>query len=806
MNNEFPPKSLAEPTYQDRRREKPRRQPLAPEVLARRGEIARVLGIKVEGLNKLLNRLTNEQRKAIFFKVTHDGPINLSGTGLKPLVDRSENVTLVVPKEDTLDKFTEKIEQFASQEPSGPGYLPSQDFARIEDIEKGDPKDRLSDELLADYETIIKLNQPTFICEIELLSLATGPRQQEQELAEILTELNSAFASGVHGTLFEHEQSAGICRAVIRCSGPMFKRLVEEDRWQRRISWFEPKPKFETFHSTWHSFNFDKLAEISPPPTDAATVCIIDSGVSPGNPFLQPVTKVDLVKSFLMQDPDAPYDENGHGSGVASLAAYNLLNLAEGAENSATAWIASARILDASNQIEEDRLFSSVLEDVVKHFAPLGVRIFNLSVADLAKKWNQDTKRTQARTSWTARTIDRLSREYDVVFVTASGNILPNAVLDALKSNNAYPAYLCDPESRILDPGQAALALSVGSIASGTLVANSPDTTIAKLFEPSPFTRSGPGIKSETKPELVDIGGNLVSDVGQTSVRSNPASNVVMASHKLSPAAAHDYGTSFAAPRVANKLARVLHELNQLGLDHLSAPLLKAFLVNSASYQGNLDRILTDLDATGTKKWLDVLGYGIADASRATECDDYSITLFHQGQIEPDKVAFFDVPIPSDLSASSDRKRMTVTVAHYPEVQRWGLESYFGSDIKWRMFRGNVDRDSVIEAMSASGDVDDDDATDTDLPNEISFEHRITRRSRGTVQHDWHEWSRHREGYSDNHYTLAIASHKRWNRAVEPIPFAIVLRIEDLGATVPIYTEVANAIDVIIESQERIST
>ncbi len=246
MNNEFPPKSLAEPTYQDRRPEKPRRQPLAPEVLARRGEIARVLGVKVDGLNKLLNRLTNEQRKAIFFKVTHDGPINLSGTGLKALVDRSENVTLVVPKEDNLDAFTQKIKQFETEVPKGPGFLPGQDFARIEDIQRGDPKDRLSDELLADYESIIKTKQPTFICEIELLSLAQGKKQQSTEIAEMLEELNGAFASGVHGTLFEHEQSAGVCRAVIRCSGAMFKRLVEEDHWQRRIAWFECyRPRFD---------------------------------------------------------------------------------------------------------------------------------------------------------------------------------------------------------------------------------------------------------------------------------------------------------------------------------------------------------------------------------------------------------------------------------------------------------------------------------------------------------------------------------------------------------------------------------
>lgn len=103
--------------------------------------------------------------------------------------------------------------------------------------------------------------------------------------------------------------------------GAMFKRLVEEPQWLRSITWFEPKPRFETFQTVWRDFRFDKLASISPPPKNAPTVCIVDSGISPGNPFLQPVTREDLVRSFLKNAKDAPYDEVGHGSGVASLAA-----------------------------------------------------------------------------------------------------------------------------------------------------------------------------------------------------------------------------------------------------------------------------------------------------------------------------------------------------------------------------------------------------------------------------------------------------------------------------------------------------
>ena len=87
--------------------------------------------------------------------------------------------------------------------------------------------------------------------------------------------------------------------------------------------------------------------------------------------------------------------------------------------------------------------------------------------------------------------------------------------------------------------------------------------------------------EGETKPDLVEIGGNLVKD-GQLNVSSNSATNIAMASHQLSPAVARNYGTSFATPRVAHQLAVVLQELKELGLTEISAPFLKAFLVNSA--------------------------------------------------------------------------------------------------------------------------------------------------------------------------------------------------------------------------------
>ena len=797
MNSEFPPRQLAGPVVRVRRSDKPRLVPLPPELLARRAEVARILGVQVGGLNKQLKAISPEERKAIFYKVTHNGPVELSGTGLKALVDRSERVTLAIPLQDSLDGFEEKLQQLATDTPKN-GMVKNQSLARIEEFASGEPMDRLSDELLANYKQLVQ--QQFVICEIEITSMARGQKQRRDELAEILTQLRNAFASGVYGTIFDNKIGDRLCRAVIRCTGKMFRQLVEGSEWQRKISWFEPKPEFETFHTIWSEFQFEKLAPIKPPSENAPFICVVDSGVTSGNPFLAPVTKEEMLKSFLTDD-ESPYDENGHGSGVASLAAFYALNLEEKAENKAKVWIAGARILGPDNQLEQERLFSKVLEEVVDYFVPLGVRIFNLSVGDRAKKWNQDNKRTQPRTSWTARTLDRLSRKHDIVFVVSTGNLLLHQVRDYLKADSPYPVYLCDDESRILDPGQAGLAISVGSIAAGTLVAHTPSTSIALDFEPSPFTRSGPGIKGETKPDLIEFGGNLVQDL-EHNVTSNAASNVVMASHQLSPAAARNYGTSFATPRVAHKLAILLQELQELGLNEIGAPLLKAFLINSAKYEGDIANIKQQLDAVENKRWLQVLGYGRPDSARATECDDYSILLFHQGQLETNQTAFFEIPVPSTLANSTNGQRITVTLAHYPEVQKWGLESYFGTDLKWRMFRGDVDQDDILDAMSHE-DVNEK-REGPERPKDLAFEHKLTRRSRGSVQHDWFDWKTHKEKFSTNHYKLAISANSRWSRKAAPTKFAVVVRIEDLGGTVPIYTEIATEVDFMIAQQSEV--
>lgn len=796
MNPDFPLLSLTQPQTAKRGKERPRLLPLSPEKIQQRKEKADHLRQQVRRISRQLQEMSEEERKAVLIKLEHEQKINLSGTGLKPIAESTQHFTLAVPRTEKLDKLEEKIEEFGEGDLKR-GQPPNKDFAYLNTIEEASPKDRLCQVFFEQYDELIQ--KDSIIFEIEMMSLERGKKQQRQELLKIREEISKLFESGTKGNLFEHEEIKGTCRAVIRCTGEVFQELVEDRKWQTKIVYFDARPAFETFHQTLRNFSVEKLGEFIIPPSDAPMVCIVDSGVTIENPFLKPVVREDLILSFLRteSDKDNPNDECGHGSGVASLASYYALNLYQNAENRGKIWIASARVLNQDNEIEDERLFSKILEEVVETFTLIGIKIFNLSIQFINRKWHEEAKRTIPRRSWIARTIDKLSREHNIVFITVTGNISTSNVKYYYGDGLAYPEYFIDDEASIYDPGQASLAITVGSMSPTTQAVGQITTAmaIAEKHQPSPFTRCGPGINREIKPELVEYGGNYLLDQNGT-VRENPGMNVIMASHQLTPAITHKSGTSFAAPRVAHKMARILYDMQSLGFYDISASLLKALTVNSATYPpyyGNFDNFKQAMDEKKPKHWLNVVGYGIPDDIRATECDKYTAILIFQEKIQPNTVKFFEIPVPECLveTPPTKVKRLTVTVVYAPEVQRWGLETYLGTTLKWRMFRGNVDQEEVIKYMSVEEEENDEETGEN--PKELKFEPGITLRSRGTVQHGICEWKQHKSEYSQNCYTLAIAAYEKWNREnPDPVPYAVVVRLEDTTQTADVYVEVQN--------------
>jgi hypothetical protein len=810
MNDGFPPLQMVPPEKRRSRKGKGRFVPLPPERQAFRREKANILRVKIDALAGNLKQLSDGERRAVFYKLENEKPLNpddLSGTDLKPVAQPSPETVYVVAKAGTLDKFAEKIDQFGEGKHNWLAYL--------EDVTQADPKERLSDDFRRDYDNLVK--GPPIICEIEFLSLLTGAnrsRKAKEELDSWIAELQQLFASGTQGNLFEHEVRPPSCRAVIRCSGEVFRQLVEEPRWIVRIRSIESRPRFQTFTETLANFRFQDLAPIGQPPSDASVVCVIDGGVTAGNPFLQPVTREELLYSYLPNRESDPNDHYGHGSAVAGLVAYHQINIAEGAVNTPLVWIASARILNEHNQLDDEQLLSKVLTQIVEDFRPRGIRIFCLAIGDESRVWSEGSKQSISRKSWVARRIDQLSREHDVVFVTCTGNLNLAHLNQLVGDGHAYPGYLAHETAKILDPGQAALAITVGSIASSTTVMGRGVPAMALAHQPSPFSRSGPGIRRETKPEVVEYGGNLAHDTGLNRVRENPGLQVISASKELTPAIGYWSGTSFAAPKVAHTLALIDRDLRAIGLEP-TACLLRAFLVNSARHPDGgsiLAALGPDFAQADPEQLSWLAGYGVPDGARATGCNDYETVLYYQGSVEADHVHFFELPVPTEFVGSTSKKRFTITVAHAPEVQRWGLERYLGIDVKWRLFRGDTSRDEIIEAMTAQADESDEELPgdienfadeDATSVKELAFVPSFIKRSRGTIQHACFDWTRHQEAFSDNHYMLAVLADKRWSRKVSDTPLAVVARLEDLGREVAAYSRIR---DILVEIEQRTRT
>jgi hypothetical protein len=823
VNPDYPPFVLSQPENARRRREPLRNIPPPPAIVARRAmrrQIANELRQQILPLSESLKQMSDQERRAVFYKLEHAdsatiSKASLTGTGLRAITEPGETETLVIPRKDDLSALLNRVEDFGSGTENDDGRVPNELLvAAIDKFEVGEPRDRLSDSLLEVYDEMVTQDSVTF--ELEMISYRTGSRQQRQELDHIMKAIETLLDGGRKGEILEHEEAKGTRRLVLQCTGHIFKTLVEEAQWQRSLYWLDARPEFQSYETVSRSFNVGKLGPIRAPNANASVICIVDSGVTAGNPFLKPVTREDLLRSFIDDERDNPSDSNGHGSGIASMAAYYVLDPSPGAENTGKVWVAGARILDRENKVDK-QLLSRMLTEVVETFAPLGVKIFNLSVNVTNSLWNAKSKRSTPRRSWIARKIDQLSRQHDVVFVISAGNIHTWQVYDLQAAGKEYPSYFNDDETRILDPAQAALALTVGAVSRTTRAVGQVGTAraIAEQNHPAPFTRCGPGINREVKPELVELSGNYLMELEAGTVRENIGTSIAVASWQLSPALDYADGTSVAAGRAAHKLALILQELQEMDVSDVTAPLLKALIVNSSQYpigEDELRSLRSNFRLRGAKHWLNIVGYGLPDDNRATYCDRHSALLYFQGKIDSDGISYFSIPVPKALAAAGrNKKRLTITVAYSPEVQRWGLETYLSTHLKWRLFRGDIPRDAVLSAMSLQElernnqeDAEEiEENSRTALPKDMIGDLTgLTLRSRGTVQHDVFEWTDHQESFSDGSYTLAVASFEKWGRSNPPsLPFAVVVRLEDLSRTVLVYSEVQNMVRVEAEAK-----
>lgn len=550
--------------------------------------------------------------------------------------------------------------------------------------------------------------------------------------------------------------------------------------------------------------------EILSPDADAPVVCVIDSGIQEGHHWLAPAIDAPASRSFL---PGQPTDDvadyvapQGHGTRVAGAVLYPVAVPVAG-EITPVAWIQNARVLDDQNRLPRDLPPEIYLQQVVEHFhaKPRYTKIFNHSI-------NARHPCPRRRmTAWAAK-LDELSHEHDVLFIQSAGNQdrfgygdPANPGLAAhLSAGRTPPTHQLQDSMRVANPAQSLHALTVGSVTADSFDDGHRRSLADGPLRPSGFSRSGFGQPwSVVKPEVVEIGGDLVYSSPPPIVGPHPATSVELLNATLHRAPAYSRdgaGTSFAAPKVAHLAAHL-----QALFPDASPLLYRALIAQSARWP---DWAETEPNKDAVLRWV---GYGLPDLDRATSNSPARITL-----ITPDAVILpgkqfhlYTVRIPEEIrnAAIEASCRIDISLAYtaLPRRTRARRTGYLETWLDWEASRLGEPADEFLARMQNGGTSPYRNFAWTLHTRENQGEAEETSRTRGTLQKDWavfHSYDLPAE------FSVAVRAHCGWNHREGDgsARYCLAVTLEALDVELPIYAEIEaeNRTEIEVEPQIRI--
>ncbi|MBS9722356.1 S8 family peptidase [Tianweitania sp. BSSL-BM11] len=698
--------------------------------------------------------------------------------GLSVLSVDGDKTTVLFADDKSLSSFHQKVDAYRGVVPpgqKGPPY--AQLIAAIDEVSLVEPIDRLGPTLKSHGFTSLEafLDNEAFTLDFELHKPATQLEADmfiyrlEKVIKSVGGEINSTY-SGKH-LLLVRASSDG--RGVKQALGLPEVALAN----------FPPEPDLgssDLDNETLPDFEAGKA-----PLADAVKIGVIDSGVNFGHKLLAP-TEAGAFSVVASLGTD---DEGGHGTSVASIAAFGDISARVQAKNfDAEFWIVSARVTTAGGKFPKEMSVPEIMERSIRRLHDeFGCRIINISLGDAKQVY--DGARVDP---WTA-TLDTLARELDILLVVSAGNRSDLTTTYSDKILEAYPHLLLDPASRLIAPAIGVNLLSVGAIAhSNGLDDDDKDVVgvrpICSKEEPSPFTRCGPGIRRMVKPDFVDFGGTAVWN-GPTQALVNgdqkPAAGVWSFHHKpLEKAFRSRSGTSFSAPNLAYKAALLLSEF-----PNASANLLRALLATSARVPKAY------ADRTNPLKEADLsipYGNGLASAIEAATSDDNRVVLFAEDSIKLDHFGVYEVPIPSEFQTVKGVREIKVVLAFDPPTRHTRAD-YLGVAMGWRLLRGTsqeevFDRFRKWEANEGKPpEFADKFVCPTDIGSSV--------RERGTLQVGTYQGKTNISGYGDR-YFVAVWCSRRWvDPAITEQSFALSVQLRHQNVST-LYQRVKNPIRV----------
>lgn len=706
------------------------------------------------------------------------------------LLSVDENKTLVLFSSDAeMSDFRRRLSEYEGG-PIRPGQKSAphtQVFASIDEIGEVRPQDRIGRLLRAEGVSDVSglEEDQEYIVDIELWDFGSRDANREK-MAQL-----RAFIETEGGRATDDYVGENLVLLRARARGAIFKHLLEME--SVAIVDLPPEPTLTVAELL--DLGIEDFPVVPEPDEDAPGVAVLDSGLTAGHPLLSPA--IGEATSVPRSWGDAS-DGHGHGTMVAGIALYG--NVEECINNRSFVprlTLHSARVLNSQCRFDDENLITTQMREAIEYFRnTYGCRVFNASLGDARLPYKG------GKVSPWASILDTLARELDVVIVVSAGNYSHDPGDGNSPDGNLqyYPRYLLSDEAKIIEPATGAIVLTVGALAhssnvppgsAGNSVAFRP---IAQGGQPSPFTRSGPGLGGSIKPELCEVGGNSAYDGLAKRVRNVRELSVISTNRQYIQRLFNtDSGTSYAAPKVAHMAARLYGEFPDA-----SANLVRAMLASSAVVPDASKRIL---DPVGPHAALQICGYGQPDFELASKSDKARVVLYADSALAFDNFHIYEVPIPDEFVQERGLRRISVSLAYDPPVRHTRFD-YLGVKMSFRLIRGKS-VDEIAEAFRQRGQDEDQVDRLSSTSFDCSMEPKATVREGGTLQKASFTMRRTPSiDYGDTYY-LVVRCEKKWARDEHaPQRYAVVVSLAH-SAEVNLYNQIRNRVQATIRLRAR---
>lgn len=624
---------------------------------------------------------------ALVFKIRAGSrPVDaaFTGRGLEVLGE-SADYTYFVLADDGGASLSAAIDEYAQT-----GNLRSF-FNLVEGIEPYGPEDRRGPGL-------VELGEA--FSEVRTFDVAIWPANDYPE-AERRAAIVRAVLASSGGTILLESISARRTYLRIDVSADGLRDLLDTSVVELVRT---PPVPFLDFRD-WRDLQADDISRGESPGVD---VGVLDDSPATDHPLLTGLVR--SVESLAPQDYQWQLQGN-HGTEVTGRVLYPNLHeeLRDLLPLTAVGGVRVVRILEPNPNAPGTRFATfafdhEIVGDAIRHLnQTFGVKVFNISVG-------YSEPFSELHVGPLTEVIDDLIRDLGVVIIVPSGNV--RIGLDARTPSGHHalddkPQYFYSDEHRVSEPGPAALAVTVGSIALSGAPADLGNRVgwraAAEPDESSPFSRSGPGLgtaqKRLVKPDFVHYGGNVVINDSGIVVQNEIGASIVTTSSGLESGRLLSAvnGTSYAAPAVARIAADIAYEYPDA-----SANLIRALLASSASPPPSAGSI-AEIHLRHR-----IYGYGRPVATRAISSDSNRVTMTYDGIMPIDTVQIHPLPVPELFRRGSGGERaVTVALAFDPPVRRQRRE-YLAASMKIDIYR-DIDPDELAEILVKQ---DPDDARD----------------------------------------------------------------------------------------------